>query len=281
MNIIPRNEWAHRPPDAYSGSTEHAGNPCVLHWIGPGTAATGKEQGILQARRFMDYHMDYHGWNDLGYSYVILSEGTILEGRGDDQRGAHAGHNRANGYAGILIMVGQDNPQPTQPQYLALQQLAQAKRYTQFTGHLEWSSTACPGPVLMPWIKSNRTPEDPTLGKTLYGFEEMPWDRGGIGPVIVTGDHWTRPYRELVYQVLTKRAKYKGRPARKVRLKDGKYAVVFYESPERYLAKPRYLYNQESVRNTKRTEYEARTGRDTRPYRVTPKRSYSYMEVIP
>lgn len=179
--IIPREDWIDFQPKSTTPA-KHAGNPHVVHWFGPGTARTGFEASKAQALSFARYHRFNLGWNDLGYNWVILRDerpdglATVLEGRGRDVRGAHAGNNTANGYAGVLIMAGTGSPAPTTAQLNSLVALTAREGWGKRTGHQEWSPTSCPGPVLMPWIERNRfdaprpitkPPKKLTLGQRL------------------------------------------------------------------------------------------------------------------
>jgi hypothetical protein len=161
LRIVPRSEWLDFEPGGISAARHYPGVPHVVHWFGPGTPALGREAGIEQARGFARYHRAL-GWADFAYNFGILRDGepgrlcTVLEGRGDNVRGAHSGNNTANAYPGVLILCGTDNPGPTASQLETLQALRRSKSWGRRTGHQEWSPTACPGPVLMPWITAHR-----------------------------------------------------------------------------------------------------------------------------
>ena len=40
-------------------------------------------------RSYWDYHVNTHGWDDIGYNWLIDPNGIIYEGRGKDTKGAH------------------------------------------------------------------------------------------------------------------------------------------------------------------------------------------------
>ena len=53
------------------------------------------------------WHVQGNGWDDIGYHYVVLVDGTIQQGRPIDQEGAHCrGHNKDS--IGICYVGGLD-----------------------------------------------------------------------------------------------------------------------------------------------------------------------------
>lgn len=162
LRIIAREQWCTVPRGGISVVRHAPGVPHVVHWFGPGTAATDLAGGIAQVNGFARYHRYDLGWVDLGYNWAILRDGhdgqlcTVLEGRGRNVRGAHSGHNVANTYPGVLVLCGTSTPAPTREQLLTLQALRTAERWGRRHGHIEFFSTTCPGPVLWPWVQTNR-----------------------------------------------------------------------------------------------------------------------------
>lgn len=161
--IISREDWIPWAP-RYRTPAVHAGKPAVVHWFGPGARRTGTQAGIDQCLGFAEYHAFNLGWADFAYNWAIIADenpsgqATILEGRGRNVRGAHSGDNVGNGCAGIMLLAGTQTPAPTGPQIAALHELAAREDLVRYTGHLEWSPTSCPGPIIQPWILKNRTP---------------------------------------------------------------------------------------------------------------------------
>jgi hypothetical protein len=159
LRIHSRESLGLRPARARSAASQPASAGAVVHWQGLGRGGVGFEAASAQLRGFQRYHMDTHGWSDLGYHFAIprgCPVGTIFEGRGFGVRGAHSGHNVANGRLGILVMFGSSDGSPTADQYATLQLLLAAYASGHLTGHKEWSSTSCPGPAFFSWVKANR-----------------------------------------------------------------------------------------------------------------------------
>lgn len=159
LRMIPRSAVGLRPPDGRSLVVYAAGTPIVVHWQGPGHGAVGLDACFAQLRGFQRFHMDTHGWSDIGYNLAIprgVGPGVFIELRGLGVRGAHSGHNLANAYPGVLVMLGDDDAGPDADQLATLAALRGAIDHGRRTGHREWSATTCPGPDLWPWVLANR-----------------------------------------------------------------------------------------------------------------------------
>jgi len=81
------------------------------------------------------------GWDGIGYTYVILEDGTIENGRPEYWKGSHArGHNDALG----ICLIGTDSF--THAQFISLEKLLKDKNFKadEIVGHYEISSKTCP-----------------------------------------------------------------------------------------------------------------------------------------
>jgi N-acetylmuramoyl-L-alanine amidase len=102
------------------------------------------------------------GYNGIGYHYVIRLDGSIENGRGLEQIGAHAyGHNAFS--IGICYIGGCDekmNPKDTRTpeQTVSLIKLLQVLRQkypkAKIIGHNEISDKACPSFDVQEWLKT-------------------------------------------------------------------------------------------------------------------------------
>jgi len=135
------------------------------------TGATNPER---QVRGVQAYHMDGRGWCDVGYHFLIGTDGTVFEGRSLDLLGDHTlRHNTGN--IGISLIgcfqdsgcEGLSGPRtPTNAMICAAGQLANvlSHRYgievsaSSMLGHTEHSgtSTACPGANTLPLLDDLR-----------------------------------------------------------------------------------------------------------------------------
>jgi len=114
-------------------------------------------------REWQKMHMDTsdpnHGWNDIGYNYLVVSggplDGQIVEGRGRDAAGAHCpGHNVSG--IGVQVMLGGD--EDATPAALASVRWlydnfsTDAGHVLAKKGHRDGYATECPGDKLYAWV---------------------------------------------------------------------------------------------------------------------------------
>lgn len=77
-------------------------NSIILHCTA--TRATRR----ITAKEIRRYHVDILGWKDIGYHYVILTDGTVETGRDLSAAGAHCKGHNANSI-GIVYVGGIDS----------------------------------------------------------------------------------------------------------------------------------------------------------------------------
>lgn len=100
------------------------------------------EKSIL--RQFQNYHMDGHGWLDIGYHEVIFASGNVYLCRPTTAWGAHCMN--ANERLGFcLVMTEGDVPTPTMLE--TVEERMEYHGVTDAYGHkqIPGNSTACPG----------------------------------------------------------------------------------------------------------------------------------------
>lgn len=125
-------------------------------------SANTPEEKTAEIRR---WHVEDHGWSDIGYHYVIDRDGTIVPGRPVERIGAHTrGHNRHS--IGVCLIGGhgsastdhfRDNFTPEQEAALSgiLQDFSRdLPDFLTVHGHNEFAPKACPGFDVQKWIKS-------------------------------------------------------------------------------------------------------------------------------
>jgi len=126
-------------------------------------------------RSIWDFHVNFNGWDDIGYNWLIDPLGQVYEGRGDNVRGAHfCGTN--SGTVGIC-MLGNFQTEP--PKDSAVEKLSKLLAWkscdididpidTAFhnssglqlntiSGHRQGCSTSCPGDLFFPLFSELRT----------------------------------------------------------------------------------------------------------------------------
>uniref|UniRef100_A0A0K8U1N8 Peptidoglycan-recognition protein LB n=1 Tax=Bactrocera latifrons TaxID=174628 RepID=A0A0K8U1N8_BACLA len=100
--LITRAEWRARPPTSSTNFTGPAPYVILHHSHQPGVCRT--EDACKAAMRSMqNYHMDTHGWPDIGYSFAVGGDGNVYEGRGYEVVGAHAPNYNSRSIGLLLI----------------------------------------------------------------------------------------------------------------------------------------------------------------------------------
>ncbi|KAF4790493.1 hypothetical protein TURU_140344 [Turdus rufiventris] len=126
-------------------------------------------------RDMQRFHQDTRGWDDIGYSFVVGSDGYLYEGRGWHWVGAHTkGYNTQGFGIGIVGDFTTTLPDPDTLSLVRDELLPCAVRsghiWPDFTlrGHRQLGHTDCPGNALFQEIQSwpgfQGTPVPPGLG---------------------------------------------------------------------------------------------------------------------
>ncbi|MBO6933999.1 MAG: N-acetylmuramoyl-L-alanine amidase [Deltaproteobacteria bacterium] len=161
--VVSRASWGARSTRCSSRNpSKH--RMAIHHTV---TGATNPER---QVRGIQAYHMDGRGWCDVGYHFLIGTDGTVFEGRPLDLLGAHVGgHNTGN--IGISLVgcfqnsgcAGLSGPRtPPAAMICAAGQLANvlSSRFGitvndgSLRGHTQHggASTSCPGANTLPLL---------------------------------------------------------------------------------------------------------------------------------
>ncbi|XP_041372060.1 uncharacterized protein LOC121385444 isoform X2 [Gigantopelta aegis] len=151
--IITRRDWGARASRAVNLLTQTPFYLLVHH--GATIGCSYREECIREVRAYQDFHMDAHGWDDIGYSFLIGGDGNVYEGRGWNRIGAHTRHYNAVGLGTCMIGNYMKAP-PTLAQLYQLRRLfacsvANNKVTSDYTllGHRDtWNGTLCPGDKL-------------------------------------------------------------------------------------------------------------------------------------
>lgn len=110
----------------------------------------GRDVSVATIR---NWHVKDRGWNDIGYHWIVMLDGSIMPGRPESLVGSHvAGRN--TGTIGVVYVGGVDvNGKPkdtrTPAQKAALLQLVKDRiqKYPSIkkvTGHNQYAAKACP-----------------------------------------------------------------------------------------------------------------------------------------
>lgn len=150
----------------YDGSTpprkltQKTHDHCVAYW--------------KEIRRF---HMNSHGWLDIGYSYGVCPHGFVFEGRGVDRQQAAEPGGNSTYYSSTLMLC--DGEVPTSIQIEATRELRKWLMDNHgnagvVKGHRDFNSTSCPGDILYKMVRDGtftKIPHPPT-----------PWVPGKVWP---------------------------------------------------------------------------------------------------
>jgi len=100
-------------------STTSVTHTIVHHSATNYTAGTDYKQVVYS---YWDYHVNTHGWNDIGYNWLVDPNGILYEGRGDGIQGAH--FSCMNGHTmGVCVIGNFETVVPTTETLTALENL--------------------------------------------------------------------------------------------------------------------------------------------------------------
>ncbi|MGE4620245.1 MAG: N-acetylmuramoyl-L-alanine amidase [Planctomycetota bacterium] len=118
----------------------------------PSIEKLGEQSPAHYLRRIQEYCVKNLQWGDIGYHYLISSDGRIWEGRSMKYQGAHAGNNALNrGNIGVALIGNFDKNQPSSQQLDSLRTLLGSLCQIHdispgsIAGHRELRETTCPG----------------------------------------------------------------------------------------------------------------------------------------
>ncbi|MEE2882572.1 MAG: N-acetylmuramoyl-L-alanine amidase [Planctomycetota bacterium] len=154
IRIQKRNTWKARP--VRNGAVVPMTRPfrITVHNTAdqPAIELLGEQSPARYLRRIQDYCTGTLKWGDIGYHYLISSDGRVWEGRSMRYQGAHAGNNSLNrGNIGIALIGNYDRNRPSTHQLKSLRTLLAALCNLHdiapdaIAGHQELRDTTCPG----------------------------------------------------------------------------------------------------------------------------------------
>ncbi|NXY49060.1 PGRP2 amidase, partial [Ceuthmochares aereus] len=160
--IVPRCMWGARP---YRGTPKLLTLPLdfvyIHHTFVPAAPCRTFPACARAMRSMQRFHQDVRGWDDIGYSFVVGSDGYLYQGRGWRWVGAHTKGYNSKGYG--LGYVGDFSSASPDPDAIALvrdELLPCAVRtnrlHCNYTvrGHRQMGHTDCPGNSLFREIET-------------------------------------------------------------------------------------------------------------------------------
>ncbi|XP_046564850.1 peptidoglycan-recognition protein SC2-like, partial [Haliotis rubra] len=157
-HIISRSEWGARSPRSTSnldGPVEYA----FIHHGGNGACSSQSSCSAI-VRSYQNYHMDTHGWSDIGYSFLIGEDGNVYEARGWDRTGAHTrGYNSVGlgfCFIGNFMTRAPNSAAINTAKALIACGVSMGKIQSNYIlrGHRDMGRTDCPGTALYNIIRT-------------------------------------------------------------------------------------------------------------------------------
>ncbi|MGW2807460.1 peptidoglycan recognition protein family protein, partial [Streptomyces sp. NPDC001450] len=172
LYLYSRSQWGARPPKDVTRVEPSERTGFTVHYSDGPTTQT--------VRQIQNYHMDSNGWSDIGYNFLVDTDGRIFEGRGWYVQGAHAyGHNTS--HIGVCF-IGESGD-ATDLALSAIRTLYdEACRMTgrdlekTYHGGLSGNSTDCPGAQLRAWVQGGM---EATVRSIEYGTGGATGDSSG------------------------------------------------------------------------------------------------------
>ncbi|XP_009433193.2 N-acetylmuramoyl-L-alanine amidase isoform X1 [Pan troglodytes] len=160
--IHPRCRWGAAP---YRGRPKLLQLPLgflyVHHTYVPAPPCTDFTRCAANMRSMQRYHQDTQGWGDIGYSFVVGSDGYVYEGRGWHWVGAHTlGHN-SRGF-GVAIVGNYTAALPTEAALRTVRDTLPScavragllRPDYALLGHRQLVRTDCPGDALFDLLRT-------------------------------------------------------------------------------------------------------------------------------
>ena len=163
LGLISRTRWGAAPgvPLRMTRTPQNWSRITVHHTANSSGSLRGASVHTVASvlRTIQRQHMGERSWGDIGYHYLIDPDGRIYEGRRLEYQGAHAGdHLKNQGNIGVCLLGHFEVEHPSPKALGALATLLDnlRSRYripaAQVFGHSHFTTTACPGQHLAPWI---------------------------------------------------------------------------------------------------------------------------------
>lgn len=154
MQIVSHQQWCHGKPPANKPVAASKRKAFCIHYDGKDPTT---RQGYEIPRGIYRQHVRDNDWDDIGYNFVIAQDGVIYEGRGWDNRGAHA---PGGNYESIGVQVhigGTQKPSEQARKSLAWLYNEANRRFgktLEIKGHRDYLPTRCPGEYMYNnWVK--------------------------------------------------------------------------------------------------------------------------------
>jgi hypothetical protein len=182
------------------GSVHSPKQITIHHTATPNDDKSTVEERI---RNIQNYHINTKKWKDIGYHFLISSDGRVWQGRENIERtGAHvAGHNNDN--IGIAFIGDYQKVAVPQPMLDSAAKLIRwlCDKYgitmdrTNIKGHREWAATTCPGDYMMAkFDELINAAQQAATAQGMSGYYDMAVGGEGFSSAMASN----APYRSLI-----------------------------------------------------------------------------------
>ncbi|XP_046528123.1 N-acetylmuramoyl-L-alanine amidase [Equus quagga] len=160
--IHPRCRWGAAP---YQGRPTPLQLPLgflyVHHTYVPAPPCTAFEHCARNMRSMQRFHQDTRGWGDIGYSFVVGSDGYVYEGRGWHWVGAHTRGHNSRGF-GVAFVGNYTAELPTETALRTVRDVLPRcavragllRPSYRLLGHRQLVPTTCPGHALFDLLRT-------------------------------------------------------------------------------------------------------------------------------
>ncbi|XP_044737980.1 peptidoglycan-recognition protein LB-like isoform X3 [Chrysoperla carnea] len=159
LEIVSRRGWEAKPPKLVEPMPNPVPYVIIHHSYIPAACYT-KHECISAMQSMQAFHQDDRGWNDIGYSFGVGSDGNAYEGRGWSAVGAHAPKYN-NQSIGICVIGDWRDDLPPPEQLKTVKKLIQCGVENGYIrsdyilmGHRQVRDTECPGDALYKEIQT-------------------------------------------------------------------------------------------------------------------------------
>lgn len=162
MATFTRDQWGARPSRGGPGPLNPAEvRSIALHWPAMSKPLRGVESVKAALRGWQAYHMDGHGWSDIGYQEAYDQDGNTYVLRSLSIQSGANGDTAANEANGAVLLILAPGEQPTDAMLTAVRN-GVARHRALFPqsrgvkGHTDVrpEPTACPGPITLGLIRA-------------------------------------------------------------------------------------------------------------------------------
>jgi hypothetical protein len=181
MTTFSRAQWGARASRGGPGPLDPSEVTSIaLHWPAMSKPLRGVENIKAALRGWQAYHMDGHGWSDIGYQEAYDQDGNTYVLRSLSIQSGANGDTAANEANGAVLLILAPGEQPTDAMMSAVRDGVRRHRAlfpksVGVKGHTDVrpEPTACPGPITLGLIRAGAfepvapRPQRPLIRRTL------------------------------------------------------------------------------------------------------------------